>query len=268
MKIETVYIYNDYGASQLCVKELFNCFKSTFSHLRIESITGKDILAGKLFETEPKSILLCFGGGFDLGYLKSLESQKGCNEIKNFVQQGGNYLGICAGAYFASNSIAFDLDGPLEVKGERYLKFSDGEACGPINKLFVYSSDPNEAHLNALSARICLVETQKEYFTYLNGGCYFNGMNLINVESLAEYVAFNPSDNILEAKDNKIAVFNCNIGLGKCLLSGVHFEFDVNNMVNLNQNIRDDLLANVQPNATHSNYELINYFLNKSFNFK
>jgi glutamine amidotransferase-like uncharacterized protein len=33
-----------------------------------------------------------------MGFLKSLEIEKGCKEIQKFIEKGGNYLGICAGS--------------------------------------------------------------------------------------------------------------------------------------------------------------------------
>ena len=50
----------------------------------------------------------------------------GMSKIKDYVTQGGSYLGICSGAYFACDRIEFDKGGPLEVIGERFLKFHPG----------------------------------------------------------------------------------------------------------------------------------------------
>ncbi len=41
--------------------------------------------------------------------------------IRDFVSEGGRYLGICAGAYFGSKEVRFDVGGPMEVKGDRDL---------------------------------------------------------------------------------------------------------------------------------------------------
>ena len=66
-----------------------------------------------------------FGGGYDLGFIRALGG-KGTKIVRDFVQQGGSYLGFCAGAYWACNYIEFDKDGPLQVVGERFLKFFQG----------------------------------------------------------------------------------------------------------------------------------------------
>jgi glutamine amidotransferase-like uncharacterized protein len=56
------------------------------------------------------------GGGFDLGYEKMLGA-RGVEIVRELVSQGGFYLGICAGAYFATDFVQFDLNGPLQVLG-------------------------------------------------------------------------------------------------------------------------------------------------------
>lgn len=110
------YIYDDYGSAAFSVKELENCIRKYFSRSKIERVNGSDIINGKLDDLENYSnYVLCIGGGFDLGYLKSL-TITGCEKIKRFVENGGYYIGICAGAYFASDYLEFDLNGPLEVK--------------------------------------------------------------------------------------------------------------------------------------------------------
>lgn len=91
-----IYIYDDLGSSELCTNELLNCFKAIFTSADIEKINGRFILEGKLPEKDCTSIkksLLCFGGGYDCGFLESLNGKDGCNEIKRFVREGGNYLG-------------------------------------------------------------------------------------------------------------------------------------------------------------------------------
>lgn len=91
-----IYIYDDLGSSKLCTNELFNCFRSIFSTADIRKINGNDILKGILPGNDCASIknsILCIGGGYDLGFLESLKGKEGCDEIKRYVQAGGNYLG-------------------------------------------------------------------------------------------------------------------------------------------------------------------------------
>ena len=74
------------------------------------------------------------GGGYDLGYIRAL-GQDGIDQVKGYVQTGGHYLGVCAGAYFASARVTFDEGGDLEVCGPRQLAFFPGEWKKCVYKL-------------------------------------------------------------------------------------------------------------------------------------
>lgn len=119
-----IYIYNDYGSSEFCVKSLIECFKliyaDTLGDINVRTISAEEILSGLLTCSQTNSleemVMLIMGGGFDLGFEKML-GQRGASIIREFVRCGGYYLGICAGAYFATDYVQFDLNGPLEVLG-------------------------------------------------------------------------------------------------------------------------------------------------------
>ena len=53
-------------------------------------------------------------------------------------------MGICAGSYYGSRKVEFDLHGPLEVNEERELKLFKGRAVGPAYKGFDYKSTKGE----------------------------------------------------------------------------------------------------------------------------
>ncbi len=76
------------------------------------------------------------------------------------------------------------------MKGERFLKFFPGKTIGPINRLFNYSDRPENAHRNAILAKIKINDSNKsEMFVYLNGGCYFESINNKTCQDL-EVLAF------------------------------------------------------------------------------
>ncbi|GFR80005.1 biotin-protein ligase [Elysia marginata] len=110
--------------------------------------------------------LIAFGGGYDLGFIKALGSQ-GTQTIRQYVEQGGTYLGFCAGAYWACNYIEFDKGGPLEVVGERFLKFYPGSCIGPAFPGFGYK---NKVGVQAVPV------TYKglAFSSYLHGGGFFS----------------------------------------------------------------------------------------------
>ena len=53
-------------------------------------------------------------------------------------------MGICAGSYYGSRKVEFDLHGPLEVNDERALKLFKGRAVGPALKGFDQKSTKGE----------------------------------------------------------------------------------------------------------------------------
>ena len=87
-----IFVYNDYGSSSVSVSQLDECLRVIFPSARVESISACQIQDGKLISFDEKEIeienrLLCLGGGFDLGYMKTL-GELGCEQICYFVAQG------------------------------------------------------------------------------------------------------------------------------------------------------------------------------------
>ncbi len=206
-------------------------------------------------------------------FFKECLGQNGCQQIRNFVEAGGYYIGICAGAYFASEFIEFDLNGELEVLGERILKFFPGKAIGPLNN-FKYNDNDN----SSIAAKIKLLENGLNAYVYLNGGCYFEPWS--DVCNKTKVIAtYEHNLNSLTCR-NKIAVVECLVGKGKCLLSGVHFEFDARHLDSTNENVRSNILEKLlEANETtfsilssdkndknHSNQKLVQYLLRTTFN--
>jgi glutamine amidotransferase-like uncharacterized protein len=77
--------------------------------------------------------ILLFPGG-DMWLYKSELSTVGIQKIKKFVQQGGGYIGICAGSYFAAEKIVWRgwADEPRQYLTNTGIGFFAGTADGPI----------------------------------------------------------------------------------------------------------------------------------------
>ena len=113
-------------------------------------------------------------------------------------------MGICAGAYFAGNYVDFAQGTDIEVLGNRELGFFPGAVIGPNLAPFDYTC--------ASGARAAKVGNSTVYY---NGGGYFAGADgIAGVEVLGRY------------EDGKAAIVSCRVGLGRAILSGVHFEYD------------------------------------------
>jgi glutamine amidotransferase-like uncharacterized protein len=200
-----IAIYSDEGVSLQATNVLSHRLREMKTAFAF--ITSKDIKDGKLssFST------LALPGGRDVPYHEKLKG-KGCKEILNFVEAGGLYLGICAGAYFACSELEFDLGLPLEVKGKRDLGFFPGKAVGPAygNGTFCYQSPKGSR-----AAKLLL--PSRHLFCFFKGGCLFeNAEEKKEIQILARYG---------DLEGNPPAIIERSIGKGRAVLSGVHIEY-------------------------------------------
>ncbi|BFZ03902.1 hypothetical protein BsWGS_06941 [Bradybaena similaris] len=168
-QLTRVLIYNGQGSNEESSTLLHHALQSMVdpSHSSVGYITPQQILHGSWMQT---SCLIVFGGGYDLGFEAALGRQ-GARLIQTFVRGGGSYLGICAGAYWACDHIQFDKGGPLEVMGERFLKFFPGVCVGPAFPGFQYES---KAGVHAVPVSYGGVNHLDAYF---DGGGYFKPYN-------------------------------------------------------------------------------------------
>uniref|UniRef100_A0A5K3FN07 BPL_N domain-containing protein n=1 Tax=Mesocestoides corti TaxID=53468 RepID=A0A5K3FN07_MESCO len=215
----SIGIYGDFGASNLCTKQLRNCIQNTFPDATISILSAKESLNSLLTNTID---LFCVGGGFARGVAKTMGTV-GLKELKKFILSGGAYLGICSGAYLASALTRFDIGGPNEIFDEGFLNFFPGTAEGPLFAPYEYDSElgSSAALLTAsVSDNIGLPSSVSVYF---NGGCHFLGSSDSQTTVLYKYGELNTP-----------AILLRNCGQGKVLLSGAHFEFDPTNLPELN----------------------------------
>jgi biotin--protein ligase len=201
-----IAIYSDEGTSRQGTSILARRFKELKTPFSF--VTSKEIKEGKLssFTT------LVMPGGRDLPYQAHLEG-KGVKEILRFMETGGSYLGICAGAYFACSELEFDLGFPLEVTGKRDLGFFPGKAIGPAYGKGTFCYDTSKGS-RASKLRL---PSNHSLFCFFKGGCIFeNASEKKGIDFLAHY-------DDLEGKPP--AIIACEVGKGIAILSGVHFEY-------------------------------------------
>ncbi len=161
-----------------------------------------------LFHTDwdKKCSIFVMPGGRDRPYAAVLHG-KGTQKLRSFVENGGTYIGICAGAYFACSEIEFDRGTPLEICEPRELQFFSGKAVGPVYGTGIFSYE------NEQGAKAALIETEEtSFYSYFNGGCTFVGTPH---KILARYA---------DLPHRPPAIIECKVGKGKAILSGVHFE--------------------------------------------
>ena len=211
-------IYKGPGACPVSIENLYKTCKR-LNHDSVNYITPEEIAKSGI-----KGTHFIMPGGRDIPYTRSLKGI-GTSNIKRFVEEGGTYIGVCAGAYFGGSYVEFDKEGPLEVLGERELKFYSGTVRGPVYGVFDYYSKKG-----AFAVEINWTEKLHVYF---NGGGTFEGGEGAVIATL-------PS--------GEPAIIETKVGKGKALLSSVHFEYlsDEIEDLHIKSKLNDDAIRRLQ----------------------
>jgi biotin--protein ligase len=214
---DIIYMYNDEGASQSSVAHFKKAIVDTRAPYIVKDINAEEVIMG---DWRSDAACLVIPGGADLPYCKRLNG-KGNEQIRDYVENGGTYIGFCAGGYYAGKFCDFDRGGSLEVLGSRELAFFPGAVRGPVLCDYVYDSDEG-----ARLARVLGVDADhsgEEYNVYFNGGGHFvDAKTYSNVSVLYQYN--NPTF------EGLAAVIECSVGKGKAILSGFHPEYDAESL--------------------------------------
>lgn len=153
--------------------------------------------------------LLVMPGGADLFYCEKLNGVN-CKKIIEYVQEGGAYLGICAGAYFACKSIEWAKGLNEEIVQQRELNFYDGSAIGP---LYEYLEDKNITKSWQNSVKI-KTSSGKTMFVHYEAGPIFkdgNGTIIARYEDLPGQPAA-----IIETRHGKGKIILCSPHIENC----------------------------------------------------
>lgn len=154
-----------------------------------------------------------------MSYCRTLDG-KGNRIIKQYVQLGGSYLGLCAGGYYGSGRCEFEIGKRgMEVAGDRELAFFPGTCRGLAFPGFKYGREDG-----ALAVK--LKADGKEFKTYYNGGGLFVDAERLKDRGI-EVLATFTEDVAVEVGDDTqaAAVVFCKVGNGKVVLTGPHPEY-------------------------------------------
>ncbi|KAI8073849.1 biotin-protein ligase [Gongronella butleri] len=214
-----VLLYQDRGTAPNAVRQTYLCLKEVLGHAY--DIIRVDARVLRCEPWEDACAMVVVPGGRDLPYCEDLHGL--ANErLRRYVANGGRYLGICAGAYYASSSIEFEKNDPvMRICGARELAFFPGVSRGAIYPGFVYNSERG--------ARAVPILLEMPYFkkervdVYYNGGGYFVHADAQhdNVRVLARYADPGACDD----EPHPAAIVHCTVGQGHAVLMGVHPEY-------------------------------------------
>ncbi len=212
MKRNKILIYCDYGTVN--INALFNELKLYYKNTNYElGFTDAENIKTKNALNDSVATFI-MPGGFGKGYELKLQGI-GNEKIRDFVKNGGNYLGICAGAYYACRDTIFEQDIPqLAITSQSGLDLIDGKAIGSLYKEFNIPPYTNVISPVAVP-KIKYVDKQ-EYFSFYSGGPFFDTKGNDKIEILGFYVFDNGK--------NLPAIIKSQYGKGHVVLSGVHPE--------------------------------------------
>ncbi len=172
-----------------------------FEHYEVqyELFDEQDVVDGSINQDYD---LIWFPGGFAAEYKNLIPNH---DNINLFVDQGGIFVGSCAGAYYASSILRWlGTDNPYP------LKLFEGKAIGPLSgeigwgEIATFSLEPRHPVNNEFGSAIDM---------YYFDGPYFEADDPSSIQILARY-----------AINNEPAVIAGRYGTGKFLLLGPHPE--------------------------------------------
>lgn len=202
---KSIVIYQDEGVGEFGLK----CLQQFFKDDDVWLANADAVIDGRVLGLADVFVM---PGGADLPYCKKLNGA-GNDNIRAYVEDGGTYLGICAGAYYGCENIEYHKDRADEICGERELAFAPVTAVGSIHDL----AKPYDLTLNSAAVVSLQGSGHKVYY---HGGPYFrlNGQ----VEILAYY----------DLPYIAPAIIRTKVGEGTAILSGVHFEVTAEDLKN------------------------------------
>lgn len=194
---QNIVIYNDEGVGEFGLK----CLQEFYRDDDVWLANAEAIIDGRVLGLAD---IFVMPGGADLPYAAKLNGA-GNDNIRAYVEEGGTYLGICAGAYFGSREIEWHKGREDEICAPRELAFAPVTAIGSIPDLAqLYDETLN-------SAAIVTLSTGAQAF--YNGGCMFRGKGGFEVIARYESLPQKPP-----------AIIAADVDEGRAILSGVHFE--------------------------------------------
>jgi len=247
-----IYVYTGKGAGIRSVNSAARSISASLPLADVRTLSAAALLEGSWSSS---ALALVMPGGADLPYCADLNG-RGNELIRSFVEeQGGSFLGFCAGAYYASSRVEFEVGSrKLRVEGDRELALFPGVALGAVVPGFRYETEAGAA-ATKLRWRTAREVEWRECLDYCNGGPVFvlrggSGSGSsggeeaagrvpdkcevagVAVEVLARYhreedaASSSPSSSpaVAAAAEGGAAALRCRVGKGVAVLCGTHPE--------------------------------------------
>ncbi|MCP3690616.1 MAG: hypothetical protein GY917_00365 [Planctomycetaceae bacterium] len=143
-------------------------------------------------------------GGYST-FQRNALGHRGMQTLRQFVNQGGRFLGICAGGYVASRDVHW------EEKHYPYpLELFDGTAEGALDSIAAWPGDAGVSLKLTEAGRLRGLTKEAEGTFYYKGGPHFHAGTKCTV--LATY------------PNGSAAIISRPYGQGEVVLNGIHYE--------------------------------------------
>ncbi len=194
----TVGVYADAGAWHVGARSIVKALEDAKIRCRVLDCS---CLTERQLE---KLDAIVMPGGWSV-FQKATAGKSGLGAVRNFVENGGKYLGVCAGAYLAAKDVRW--------QGQTYpypLILFDGIAEGSLPAVARWPKAGGvRVKVTAAGRRRGIGLVDRQVFLYKGGPRFVGGTN---VAVLAEF------------PDGSAAVIARPFGKGEVVLTGPHFE--------------------------------------------
>lgn len=203
IKPRHIALYADDGAGPFGLYSLKAYFPAQY---HVTPVYALDVINNTAFD---KCDLFIMPGGADRPYCSKLNGTGNAN-IRRYIEKGGVYLGVCAGAYYGARDIEFHKGSADEICEKRELSLIQTTARGSLSDICLYTGDTlNTAKWTSLKTKEGII-----HHGYYHGGCAFSEEDdSITVLARYEKVTSKPA-----------AIITKKIGNGHVILSGIHPE--------------------------------------------
>lgn len=209
--IKQVLVYNDEGVNSESALGLKNELQNILDRSILVSQVGSDYIKNEPWEK--RTIAVAFGGGVCSKWDENL-GLEGMQKVRNYIYNGGTYIGTCAAAYWVATESFFSLTNQAPLIKKRPMPFFEGRAVGPIIDVEDYKKLSAAC---ALKVSCTINEKRQSGHFYYQGGCSFEiDESDPKIDVVARYLDILPG---------KVAAMTCKVGNGKAFLSGLHPEF-------------------------------------------
>ncbi|KAJ1725531.1 biotin holocarboxylase synthetase [Coemansia erecta] len=226
-----VLVYSGPGVSPNSQTFLMRTLRQFLSHRYAIIPVDQNMLRTQPWET--KAALFVMPGGRDLPYTVELNGEIN-RRIRQWVQNGGRYLGLCAGAYYGSGRCEFEPGTPLEILGSRELAFFGGSCIGTAYPGYDYKSEAGARAAEVtvdqgafnVSPKLWRSDPSRVRIYYNGGGYFVPDESDDNVTVLVRYApdVTSPHNRSQKVADAPAAI-SCKVGRGVAVLTGLHPEY-------------------------------------------